>query len=225
MLDADALGRIRCWIFDLDNTLYPFSNGILEAMHSRAALFIAEQLSLDLETARALKDRLQKTHGTAARGLQLEHGIAPERFQDFVHDLDLTALTPSRALLWSLRALPGRRFVHTNAPPRHARAVISRLGIGTAIDGIADITTTDQVPKPAPAAYDRLLKVFAIDPLRACMFEDQAENLVYPAALGMTTVLVSGSAPDLTGMPHVHHVIADLADFLVDLNGAAASRR
>lgn len=62
----------------------------------------------------------------------------------------------------------------------------------------------------------------------AAMFEDLARNLEVPAAMGMTTVLVtpgSGEHPDAAegwvrpdeGGDHVHHVTDDLPAFLAAL--------
>jgi putative hydrolase of the HAD superfamily len=81
----------------------------------------------------------------------------------------------------------------------------------------------DFVPKPEARTYEKFLDRHDVDPKKAAMFEDLAKNLVVPAALGMTTVLVLPKTFDLyreaeeqaaVEAPYIHHSTVDLADFL-----------
>ncbi len=212
------LAEIETWIFDLDNTLYPASCNLFAEAEARMATFIVEELKLELEQAHALRRRFFLDHGTTLRGLMLEHGIEPERFLDYVHDIDLSPVLPDPALAASIAALPGRKFVFTNATEDYARRVLGRIGVGGHFVAIHDILACDYLPKPDPSGYQALLRRYDIDPGCALMVEDMARNLVPAAALGMTTAWVATSnerAAEGAEGEHIHHVVDALAPWLV----------
>jgi putative hydrolase of the HAD superfamily len=216
------LAEIETWIFDLDNTLYPASCNLFVEAEARMAAFIVAELKLELEAAHALRRRFFLDHGTTLRGLMLEHDIPPERFLDYVHDIDLSPVPPDPALAAAIAALPGRKFVFTNATEHYARRVLARIGLDEHFAAVHDILACDYLPKPDPSGYRVLMQRHGIDPERALMVEDMARNLLPAAALGMTTAwVVTGNerAAEGTG-DHVHHVVDALTPWL-----AAALRR
>ena len=211
------LAEIETWIFDLDNTLYPASCNLFAEAEARMAAFIVAELKLELEAAHALRRRFFFDHGTTLRGLMLEHGIAPERFLDYVHDIDLSPVPPDPALAAAIAALPGRKFVFTNATEHYTRRVLARIGLTEHFAAVHDILACDYLPKPDPSGYRALLERHGIDPDRALMVEDVARNLLPAAALGMTTAwVVTGRerAAEGAGGDHVHHVVDALTPWL-----------
>ena len=221
------LSHIDAWVFDLDNTLYPADCNLFRQIDARMASFIRELLGLGQEEARRLQKDYYVRYGTTMAGLMREHGVAPEDFLDFVHDIDLAPVEPNAALSQSIAALPGRKFVFTNGSERHAENVMGKLGIAGLFDEIFDIKAADYLPKPHRETYERFLGAHEISAPAAVMFEDLAHNLEAAHALGMTTVLVSSRAEWIFDEPahkrparpedrhdHVHHVTDDLAGFL-----------
>ncbi|HKT17882.1 MAG TPA: pyrimidine 5'-nucleotidase [Stellaceae bacterium] len=210
------LDEIETWIFDLDNTLYPASCRLFADIEQRMATFIMTELRLDFAAAHALRRHFYTRHGTTLRGLMLEYGLAPTRFLDFVHEIDLAAVQPDPALDQALARLPGRKLVFTNSTRRHAERVLQRLALGHHFSVIHDIIACDYRPKPEPAIYAELVERHAIDPNRAAMVEDMAKNLPPAAALGMTTVWITGGphAADDGHGAHIHHRTDALAAFL-----------
>ena len=138
--------------------------------------------------------RLQKDYyrryGTSMRGLMTEHGMTPDDFLDFVHEIDHSPLEPNPALGAALEDLPGRKLILTNGTRKHADAVMRRLDIHDHFEDVFDIIAAELEPKPLPQTYERFLARHGVDPPSAAMFEDLARNLEVPHALGMTTVLV-----------------------------------
>lgn len=216
---------IESWVFDLDNTLYPAECDLFAEVDRRMGAFIAALLKVGPDEARRVQKRYYRDYGTTLRGLMSEHEVEPLKFLDYVHDIDLTPVAPDRALSAAIAALPGRKFILTNATRAHAEKVAGRIGVLDHFDGIFDIAAGDFVPKPDPAIYRRFVEHFAVRPERAVIFEDLSRNLEAPSALGMTTVLVKvagGSHPDARegwtpqdeSAGHVDHVTDDLAGFL-----------
>ncbi|MEO1103656.1 MAG: pyrimidine 5'-nucleotidase [Pseudomonadota bacterium] len=222
--DLTVFAHIDTWIFDLDNTLYPPHSNLFAQVDSRMGQYVAQLLDMERDAAHKLQKEYYRRYGTTLRGLMVEHGINPDGFLEFVHDIDHSHLEPDPRLGAAIEQLPGRRFIMTNGTTDHAARVIERLGIDGHFEDIFDIVAADLVPKPAEEAYARFWDKHGIAPGRAAMFEDLSRNLEVPAAHGMRTVLVvpKGTrevfrdAWELEGRnaPHVEYVTDDLTVFL-----------
>jgi len=219
-----GFSHVDTWVFDLDNTLYPRHLNLWQQVDERIRDYVAKFLDVGREEAFRVQKDYYRRYGTTMRGLMAEHGLNPDDFLDFVHEIDHSPLEPDAALGAAIEALPGRKLILTNGTRKHADAVTRRLAIDHHFEGVFDIVAAELEPKPAPQTYDRFLAAHGVDPARAAMFEDLARNLEVPHALGMTTVLVVPSGTrevfreewELAGRdaPHVDHVTDDLAGFL-----------
>lgn len=216
--------RIRDWIFDLDNCLYPAGSRLFELIDQRMTAYIEELLGVDKDEAR----RIQKMHfhgsGTTLAGLMKHHHVDPRHFMGEVHDIPLDRLQRDDRLIAALARLPGRKFVHTNGDADYAWKVLDRLGIAATIDHLHDIFAADLTPKPELHGYRKLLEQFEIDPSRAAMVEDMARNLVPAKQLGMTTIWVDNGSErgdDGYDAAAVDHRITDVADWLETILGDA----
>lgn len=216
--------HVRDWVFDLDNTLYPRRTDLFSQIDQRMTAFVAELLSVEPEKAKTIQKEFYRTHGTTLRGLMSVHNIEPDRFLNFVHDIDYSVLEPDLALGKEIAALPGRKFIFTNGDRGHAERTARKLGILDHFEDIFDIVAAGLVPKPAAQTYDKFMGLHRIDTAHAAMFEDLARNLEVPQALGMRTVLVVptnfettlGDAWEHEGRDgeHIDFVTDDLATFL-----------
>jgi len=215
------LKETESWIFDLDNTLYPASTGLMAEVSSRMTMFVADLLDVEAETALVEQKRMFREHGTTLRGLMNDHAVDPTVFMDYVHAVDYGLVDENPRLSDVLRRLPGQKIVHTNASVPHAETVLERLGIADIFSGIFDVAAADYVPKPNPRPYDLLASRHGVDPSRAVMVEDIAHNLAPAAAMGMTTVWVRSDGPvdAYWAAPsdeddYVHHQTDDLSEWL-----------
>jgi len=231
---ARSFGHVETWIFDLDNTLYPHHVNLWQQVDERIRDYIAEFLKVTHEEAFRLQKEYYRRYGTSMRGLMTVHGMQPDDFLDFVHQIDHSPLEPNPALGEAIERLAGRKLILTNGTRRHADAVLARLELDRHFDGVFDIIAAELEPKPSPATYDRFLRTHDVDAGKAAMFEDLARNLAVPHALGMTTVLVvpehsrevfrEGWELEGRDAPHVDHVTDDLVSFLRDLGHKQRAR-
>ena len=230
---AARFSRVTSWIFDLDNTLYPPDSGLWPAIEARITHFVIHHSGLDGASARALQRYYYHYHGTTLRGLVEEDGVRPHEFLDFVHDIDRSSLAPNPALGDEIARLPGRKLIFTNGSRRHAFDTLEQLGLSGLFEDVFDIVAAGFVPKPRDAAYDAFLAAHGVDPGRAAMFEDIANNLVAPRALGMVTVLVTAKPGEAdhreerdraaAGPGTIDFATSDLAGFLNEVNAALGS--
>jgi putative hydrolase of the HAD superfamily len=227
---VDGFKPINTWVFDLDNTLYPHHVNLWQQVDERIRDYIAGFLEIPREQAFRVQKDYYKRYGTSLRGLMIEHGLKPDDFLDYVHQIDHAPLQADPALGRTIARLAGRKLILTNGTRRHAQAVLARLELADHFDDVFDILAAELEPKPSPQTYARFLERHAVDPARAAMFEDLARNLAVPHRLGMTTVLVVPEntravvreAWELEGRdaPHVDHVTDDLAGFLEQVAAA-----
>ncbi len=180
---------VETWVFDLDNTLYPH-HLLWQQVDDRIRQYVAEFLRVTKDEAFKLQKDYYKRYGTTMRGMMTEHGINPDEYLEFVHQIDHSPLEPNPALGAAIESLPGRKLILTNGTRKHADAVMRKLEIHQHFEDVFDIVAADLDPKPLPQVYDRFLAKHGVDPKKAAMFEDLARNLEVPHALGMTTVLV-----------------------------------
>jgi putative hydrolase of the HAD superfamily len=213
--DLTAFRRVETLIFDLYNTLYPAECNLFAQVDQRMGAFISELLGVNREEAKRIQKDYYYRYGTTLAGLMREHKLPPERFLDYVHDIDLAPVAESPALGAALERLPGKKYIFTNGSRRHAERVAGKLGVLHHFDDLFDIAACDYVPKPS-----------------AAMFEDLPHNLESPHALGMATVLVRSSYIDhptqramtewRTLPAHIHHMTDNLTGFLEDVLAATA---
>jgi putative hydrolase of the HAD superfamily len=222
-----GFGHIDTWVFDLDNTLYPASCRLFDQIDVKMGEFVSQLLNVEYAEAKRRQKQLFYKYGTTLRGLMVEHGVNPDGFLDYVHDIDHTPVPHSPRLDAALHALPGRKLIFTNGTVGHADKVLARLGVTHHFGDIFDIVHSDFIPKPDIEPYRKFVAQTGIRPETSAMFEDIARNLEVPHTLGMTTVLVV--APENldaqylnrenggVDQSYIHHVTGDLIEFLVSL--------
>ncbi len=222
-----GFAHVDTWVFDLDNTLYPHHLNLWQQVDVRIRDYIARFLDVTHDEAFRVQKDYYRRYGTTMRGMMIEHGMKPDDFLDYVHQIDHTPIQPDPVLGRALEQLRGRKLILTNGTRTHAEAVMRRLQVQEHFEDVFDIVAGELEPKPLPQTYDRFLARHGVDPRRSALFEDLARNLEVPHALGMTTVLVVPERTrevfredwELTGRdaPHVDHVTDGLAGFLRDL--------
>jgi putative hydrolase of the HAD superfamily len=208
-------------LFDLDETLYPASCGLMQAVSARMNTFVAEYLGLPPEQARELRRNMSLRYGTTLTGLMREHGLTdPERYLAYVHDVDVERILPrDPELAPALRAIPLAKSVLTNSPLEHALRVLDRLGVRELFERVFDIRFNGLTGKPESAVYGRVLAALGRKPNGVLLIDNRLDYLLPFRALGGMVLLVdengvSGDAPDRdAGIPRLWD-IKQLPDFL-----------
>ncbi len=183
----------RFILFDLDDTLYPRSAGLMRWIHQRMDEWIIAHLGIEQQEAPALRQRLYREYGTSMSGLLAEYHIDADDFLHYVHDFDPGALLqPNPALFQAIERIPLRRVIFTNGTQAHARRVLDALGLTPLFERIIDVVDVGYVSKPAPQAYQRALALLQATPETCILVEDSVRNLIPAKSMGMATILVGG---------------------------------
>jgi putative hydrolase of the HAD superfamily len=212
--------HVNVWIFDLDNTLYPSHIDLFSQMDQKMGEFVSNYLGIAYDEAKAIQKKYFNQYGTTLNGLMSNHGLHPQEYLDYVHDVDISHIPPDTKLNAALDQLEGRKVIFTNASTKHALRVSKQLGIDHHFSDVFDIHRSDFVPKPEMAVYEQMLKELDIDPKKSVFFEDMAKNLKPAHELGMTTVWIPNEAQwshEQSNGDHIHHIADDLTEWLTEL--------
>ena len=191
--------------FDLDETMYPRSAGVMQAIGQRITLYLEQFMGLTTDEALALRRKHVVDYGTTLRGLQIENSIDSDQYMEFVHDVpveDLVHFDPR--LDRALESIDAQKIIFTNASREHAERVLAALGMRRHFARIIDVRDADWVCKPHREAYVRLLALLDLPAPRCLLVEDNVRNLRPAAAMGLTTVLVDAAGD------------GDAVDFVID---------
>jgi putative hydrolase of the HAD superfamily len=192
------LQPITTIFFDLDDTLYPPQRGVWGEIARRINRYMIERVGIHELDVDALRRRYFTEYGTACNGLRYEHGVEPEDFYRFVHDIPLGEyLTPDPALRRMLEGMPQKKIVFSNADRAHIQRVLSVLNVSDLFEEIVDIFATGFVCKPMDAAYQIAMQKAGSPLAESCMLvDDLLRNLTPAQGLGWSTVLIHNQASD-----------------------------
>lgn len=194
--------------FDLDDTLYPPSSGLWDAIRQRMNEYMQGFIDLPIPEIAKIRQSYLEKYGTTLRGLQAHYEIDTDEYLTFVHDLPLERyIQPDPNLRNLLLSLPQKRWIFTNADSNHAQRVLNILGISDCFAGIIDIRAIDFACKPERIAYQKALAITTDTDLSRCViFDDAVRNLNPARELGFFTVLVGKNGTE----PTVDRTISNL---------------
>jgi len=202
--------RFSTIFFDLDDTLYPASSGLWQAIKDRMNLYMRERLGIPTEKIPSLREEYFRHFGTTLRGLQAYHGVDTQEFLDYVHDLPLQEyLTPNPVVGEVIASLHTRNLIFTNADVHHARRVLAVLGLDSHFETIVDVNAVAPYCKPMPESFGIAMRMAGeTDPGRCVMIDDLPRTTRAAREAGWFGILYGHQQP---------HVDADavLSEWLV----------
>ena len=207
-------------LFDLDDTLYPRTSGVWQAIGERIDHFMVERCGISPEHVSSLRAQYLNSFGTTLNGLRLEYGIDPFEYLRYVHDIPLERyLRPDDRLERMLSLLPQRKTIFSNSDAVHTRRVLRQLGVESHFGQIVDIVALDFVNKPDPEAYRTALRLLGSpDPGRCVLVDDQMRNLIPAKEQGWITVWVGQGSAEATVDLRIDSIL-DLARGFPSLEG------
>jgi putative hydrolase of the HAD superfamily len=184
------------WIFDLDNTLHNATPHIFPHINRAMTEYVQAALGLDAQAAAELRHRYWQQYGATLPGLIRHHGTDPAHFLWHTHQFPELErmLVREPQLRTTLRRLPGRKYLFSNAPVRYSHAVLRALSIADLFSGVFCIERARYWPKPYTSGFLRLALAHRLRLARCIMVEDTLVNLRTAKRLGMKTVWVAQEA-------------------------------
>ena len=212
---------IKCWIFDLDNTLYSGKTKVFEQVSKRMSEYISKKLNVNMDEAKKIQKNYFYEYNTTLNGMIKNHKIDPDEFLEFVHDINIDFLEKDPELEKEIKNLKGKKIIFTNGSRKHAINVTKRIGIDQYFDDIFDIVSANFIPKPAIQPYKKLVEKHKIDPKLCVLVEDIARNLKPAYEMGMKTVWIENNEPwasKFADSDFVNYRTKNLPEFLRKIN-------
>ena len=181
-------------LFDLDETLYPSSNGLMSLIRDRIVEYMIVRLGWSRDEAEERRQRYVSEYGVTLNGLHELHGVDVGDYMEYVHAVPHSEyIEPNPALDTMLGRLRPYKAIFTNASQSHARRVLSALRVSPShFECIFDFEAAGYCPKPDPKAYRRILDRLGARGDQCVLVEDNLRNLdTAKSVFDMTTVLVN----------------------------------
>jgi putative hydrolase of the HAD superfamily len=205
-------------LFDLDETLYPSSSGMVGEISRRMTTYVSRYLKLEEDRAARLRRELSQKHGTTLTGLMTEHSFTdPEAYLKFAHPTDVGRYLhkdPELASALSSIALP--KSILTNAPQEHALRILEYLEISHLFERIFDIRINDFRGKPAKEVYHHVLTELGRKASEVLFIDNRIDYLLSFQEIGGKILWVAEADPKLSppeGLARIAH-IKELPKFL-----------
>ncbi|KAF8708662.1 hypothetical protein HU200_030042 [Digitaria exilis] len=130
--------KYECLLFDLDDTLYPFSVGINLSCRKNIQDYMRHHLQIEENQIAEMCVGLYKEYGTTMAGLKaLGYEFDNDEFHANVHGtLPYHNLRPDPLLRSLLLSIQQRKIVFTNSDKAHAEEALHRLGLQGCFDGV-----------------------------------------------------------------------------------------
>ena len=211
---VNPFAHIRTWVFDMDDTLYPASLGMKEAIKTAFGKFMTQEYGLTPDcfaelsakyTAQGLVDPMAKIKQEVAFDNAKWATFAAQELP--YHSVPVCQQAPSL-----IANLPGRKIVFTNGSHKHATTMLGHLGLLDVFDHISCATNRNNQLKPEPEIYAELQQSQKFDPQTTLMVDDHPKCLLPAKELGWHTVLVYTPTP--ANAPWVDDIYPNLLSFL-----------
>jgi len=218
---------IRYLVFDLDNTLYPRSAGLMQVISQRISEYMELRVGIDPSLVEGLKAKYRRHYGTTTRGLCLHYDIDLKDYVSYVHHIQVeNYLTPNERLVTVLSRLADfRKVIFTNASLEYAHRVLKALGIERHFDRIFDLCFMKFTSKPDPRPYHWMLEELKTAGEECIMIDDSLSNLLPGKELGMLTVLLAAGKDPPEGADYVIEEITQLEGLVRSLKKAIDKER
>ena len=215
-------GGITYLLFDLDETLYPSSSGLVTEISRRMTRYVSRLLNLDEDRAARVRRTLSQKHGTTLTGLMSEHDFKdPESYLEYAHPVDVERfLHKDPQLVSALAAIELPKSILTNAPAEHARRILAYLEIEHFFERIFDIRMSDFRGKPEMGVYLRVLTELEREAAEVLFIDNRLDYLLAFRQIGGAVVWVADRSVDSDAsghrLPRISHV-KELPEFLARL--------
>lgn len=201
--------KIRCMIWDVDDTLYDVSTGFTSYRNGPVVWqFMVDHLAFpSLEAAQQVRDTYFEIYHSTAKALtvaQQEGKFPPnapvfqtaDLSQYWADHLNFTLLTPKTPqFLQEMQSLPVLHIAFSNGPRIYVQRVLQQLGLWDTVFREETLFAVDDVLpfcKPEKEAFDTIFQRIHMIPEECIMVEDSMKNIRRAKELGMKTIFIAG---------------------------------
>jgi putative hydrolase of the HAD superfamily len=177
---------------DLDNTLYPKSSGLMDAIRDRIISYMHERLGLEDPEILAIRKYSLQKYGTTLLGLKERFEIDEFEYLDYVHNINLADYLENDIHLKTLiESYPQRKIIFTNSDKNHVERILKFLNINDLIETVVDIHSLMPNLKPHKEAFIKALEIAGLSSWEGCAFiDDYPANIDQAREMGIYSILI-----------------------------------
>lgn len=189
----------RKLVLDMDDTLYPISSGLRDALVGSIRDFIQQHVECSKEEANKLTSDYYKLYGLSLKGLIIEKGAKPDDYERFLDENIDYSVVPRDARLPALLAKANADIIiFTNSGLVHTRRTLTELEVINLVHLIVytDYAEPDFPAKPNPIAYERVEKLLNVHPSQIYFADDNVKNIKVARERNWNTVQIDEGLSD-----------------------------
>jgi len=180
--------HIKTLVFDVDDTLYPKSLGLHNSGWERLLSIFNTNKKEEFGIGHLSADDY-KTHGDDL--LRKQNNFNWDGFMGYICDQDISSIEFNHNLKESLKKLPHKKIIYTDADYRHMHRVLEKLSISDLFTHKFSCADGNYHFKPYPESFNAFFQKTKINPHESAFFEDTKKNLKAAKTYGMMTILIS----------------------------------
>ena len=194
------ISRVQGVIWDLDNTLYQFTDAFYRSC-TEAAAKAAQDLGINLSYDDTLKlaERSEIEHGYSMHGYVTDHGLSYNDLHfPFHQGIDETVIAPIDGALEALKKFKNNQVILTNASQCWAERALKFIGVEHIFSkaNIIAMEDVDFEPKArSDRGFKRALDLLNLPSENVIMVDDLDRNLIIPHKMGIQTVYMHHDDP------------------------------
>lgn len=231
--------QYECLVFDVDDTLYPFSSGLSAEVTKNIIEYMIKKLGIEESKVPEMCVQLYKDYGTTMAGLRaVGYDFDYDDYHSYVHGrLPYELLKPDHVLRNILHSLPIRKIIFSNGNDAHVAKVLNKLNLEDCFDDVITFETLNPVHnssisknenvdsecpispivcKPFEESFEQAFKIAQVNPQKALFFDDSIRNLQGGKRMGLHTVWV-GSSQRAQGVDYSLESIHNIREALPEL--------
>ncbi|HPF78359.1 MAG TPA: HAD hydrolase-like protein [Alphaproteobacteria bacterium] len=192
--------RIHGVVWDLDNTLYRFTDAFYKSCTEAAAQAALEMgIKLSYEDTLKLAERSEQEYGYSMHGYVTDHGLTYASLHFPFHQrIDETVIDPIEGVEKALRRIKMPQVILTNASRCWAQRVLKFTGLDQMFpdDKIVPMEDVNFEPKArSTKGFRKAAKILGIPPENLLMVDDLDRNLAMAYEVGLQTAYIHHGDP------------------------------
>jgi putative hydrolase of the HAD superfamily len=184
-------------LVDVDDTLYSKGKGPFALVNRMIDEYVMSWCKVDSAGARELRGRYINAYGSTLGGLMKHHGVDPDHYLKFVHDVPVEELLARDDRLGEvLSGIRCEMVIFSNGSREYVERVLQALGVSRYFTDLFTIEFMDYIPKPRDYPYKKIMELYGNGPDDFILVDDRLPNIQTARELGMGTVLVGQAQAD-----------------------------
>lgn len=204
-------------IWDLDNTLYIFTDEFKQKCHHAAAKAVMDVgFSGSYEECLKIAEESERQYNYSLHSFLIDHDFIYEDLHFAFHDhFDSSTLEPLEGLKERFESFDYPQVILTNGSKKWASRLTHQMGLENIFseDKIVAMEDVNFIPKARGTdGFEKALSLMGTTAAETFIVDDLERNFIHPHAMGMTTIYLDHHQSNSDTKDYIHHKIDTVFD-------------